>query len=67
MLNRRNHTFEQLGRTLRVHSADVVDAALPLDMLVLVLRMASEEARNDLLRLHHSSIVSRPPAKAEMR
>jgi len=41
MLARRNHVFEQLGRTFRERSVDVVAAALPADMLSLVLELAN--------------------------
>jgi hypothetical protein len=43
MLDRRNHVFEQLGRTFRERSADVVDAVLPSDMLSVVLELANVE------------------------
>jgi len=41
MPDRRNHVFEQLGRTFRKRSEDVVDAVLPSDMLSLVLELAN--------------------------
>ena len=62
MLHSQKHPFELLGRTLRDLSANVVAAPLPPDMLVLLWRLASEDARTDLLLLHHSSIVSREQA-----
>jgi hypothetical protein len=43
MLDRRNHIFEQLGRTFRERSAAVVDEALPAQMLSLVLKLANAE------------------------
>ena len=43
MLNRRNHTIEQLGHTFREHSADVVHFPLPVEMQSLVLKLASAE------------------------
>jgi hypothetical protein len=43
MLDRRNQVLEQLGRTFRERSADVVDAALPAEMLSLVLKLANAE------------------------
>jgi hypothetical protein len=54
-----NQLFKRLGQVLRDQSLNVADAALPDDMRALLLRIASAEARNDLLLLHHSSIVSR--------
>ena len=59
MLHRQNHPFELLGRTLRDLCANAVAAPLPPDMLVLLWRLASDDARTDLLLLHHSSIVNR--------
>ena len=44
-LNRRNYVFEQLGRAFRERSADVVDAPLPVEMLCLVLKLASADPR----------------------
>jgi len=41
MLNRRNHTFQQLGHTFRERSADVVHSPLPAEMQALVLKLAS--------------------------
>ena len=43
MLDRRNHIFEQLGRTFRERSADVVHAPLPVEIQSLVLKLASAE------------------------
>ena len=43
MLDRRNHFFEQLGRTFRERSADSVGSALPVEMQSLVLKLASAE------------------------
>jgi hypothetical protein len=43
MLDRRNHIFEQLGRTFRERSAAVVDEALPAQLLSLVLKLANAE------------------------
>jgi hypothetical protein len=43
MLNRRNHTFEQLGHAFRERTADVVHSQLPVEMQSLVLKLASAE------------------------
>ena len=43
MLDRRNHIFEQLGRAFGERSAAVVDAALPAEMLSLILKLPGAE------------------------
>ena len=45
MLNRRNHTFQQLGHTFRERSADDVDSPLPAEMQSLVRKLANAEPR----------------------
>jgi hypothetical protein len=44
-LNRRNHTFEQLGHTFRERSADDVDSPLPAEIRSLLRKLASAEPR----------------------
>jgi hypothetical protein len=43
MLDRRNHIFEQLGRTFRERSAESVETPLPAEMLSLILKLANAE------------------------
>jgi hypothetical protein len=47
MPNQRS-TIEQLGRTLRAVNADILNADLPLHMQILLLRLASREAAQDI-------------------